>query len=170
MSGSWCFRGHWAQGIYTQAAPQHPKGFTSLSKGPPYSDVIHNDGCHVLRRPVSSGWWSSLLLPDFLFFLFFVFVFLTLSFSFSGFSCAESNSGVNPKVIYFWWHSHFFPWELLLSFTSKRQRVQFNFPSDTWITGVFQRRAGFTVRFRQFVAFLAAQTCAWCLYSHKVID
>lgn len=154
-----------------------PRLLLSIPKGLPLSlRALPTLMSSIMMGAMSSGGlsvqgdgppFSSLISSSFCFLFFF---FLTLSFSFSGFSCAESNSGVNPKVIYFWWHSHFFPWELLLSFTSKRQRVQFNFPSDTWITGVFQRRAGFTVRFRQFVAFLAAQTCAWCLYSHKVID
>lgn len=32
-------------------------------EGPPSSDVIFNDGCHVLRRPVTSGVTVLLLLP-----------------------------------------------------------------------------------------------------------
>lgn len=62
LSGSCCFPGHWAQGIYTKLPSSIVKDLPRV-EGPPCSDVIFNDGCHVLRRHVTSGWWSFLLLP-----------------------------------------------------------------------------------------------------------
>lgn len=59
LSGSCCFPGHWAQGIYTQNGSSIVEDLPHV-EGPPCSDVIFNDGCHVLRRAVTSGWLSSL--------------------------------------------------------------------------------------------------------------
>lgn len=61
---SCCFPGHWAQGIYTKLVSSILEDLPRV-EGPPCSDVIFNDGCHVLRgRTVTVKWQASLSPPS----------------------------------------------------------------------------------------------------------